>query len=62
MKRFFTLPEDVSLIRDNDKAGWAGNKHYRLSLSMRLRLLTSYSASLQAMRGVTGSLYFLSLN
>lgn len=62
MKRFFTLPEDVTLIRDDDKAGLTGNKRYRLSLTMRLQLLTSYSASLQAMRSVKGSLYLLSLN
>lgn len=62
MKRFFTLPEDVTLIRDDDKAGLTGNKRYRLSFTMRLQLLTSYSASLQAMRSVTGNLYLLSLN
>jgi len=61
MKKISTLSENVSFTRDESPLS-NGLHRFRLPFKMRLHLLTSYSASLQAMRGQTGSQFFLTLN
>ncbi|MDD2962724.1 MAG: hypothetical protein PHQ65_07660 [Bacteroidales bacterium] len=62
MKKNSTLPENVSLTRDGDEYRSPGNHRLRLPFNLKLLLLTSYSASLEALHGKTGSEYLLTLN